>query len=71
MQDNHETIKICGKTKGMITYNQGWHILWIIFKKSSPADKIGENWIKLDKSREKWIKLIKTIMKGHKGQVFQ
>ena len=49
---------------------QGWHILRIIFKKSSPADKIGLNWRKLDKSGEKWIKLNKTIIKGYKGQVF-
>ena len=38
-------------------YLLGWHILWIIFKKSSPVDKIGLNWLKLDKSGEKWIKL--------------
>ena len=50
--------------------NQGWHILRIIFKKSSPTDKIGLNWIKLDKSREKWIKLILTIVKGCKGKIF-
>ena len=43
---------------------QGWHILRIIFKKSSPADKIGLNWRKLDKSGEKGIKLILTIVKG-------
>ena len=43
---------------------QGWHILRIIFKKSSPVDKIGLNWIKLDKSGEQWIKLIFTILKG-------
>ena len=51
-------------------HGQGWHILWIIFKKSSPADIIGLNWRKLDKSREKWIKLIFTIVKGWKGQFF-
>ena len=49
---------------------QGWHIIRIKFKKSSPADKIGLNWRKLDKSGEKWIKLILTIVKGCTGQVF-
>ena len=38
-------------------YMQGWHILRIKFKKSSPADKIGLNWRKLDKSGENWRKL--------------
>ena len=49
---------------------QGWYIIRIKFKKSSPADKIGLNWRKLDKSGEKWIKLILTIVKGCTGQVF-
>ena len=53
-----------------VWWTQGWHILRIIFKKSSPADKIGLNWRKLDKSGEKWIKLILTIVKGCKGEVF-
>ena len=53
-----------------VYYKQGWHILRIIFKKSSPVDKIGLNWIKLDKSGEKWIKLTFTIVKGWKGQFF-
>jgi len=33
---------------------EGWHILQIKFKKSSPVDKIGFNWRKLDKSGENW-----------------
>ena len=49
---------------------QGWHILRIKFKKSSPADKIGFNWRKLDKSGENWRKLILTIEGERKGQVF-
>ena len=49
---------------------QGWHILRIKFKKSSPVDKIGFNWRKLDKSGENWIKLILTIEGVRKGQVF-
>ena len=49
---------------------QGWHILRIKFKKSSPADKIGFNWRKLDKSGENWRKLILTIGGECKGQVF-
>jgi len=49
---------------------QGWHILRIKFKKSSPADKIGFNWRKLDKSGENWRKLILTIRGECKGQVF-
>ena len=49
---------------------QGWHILQIKFKKSSPVDKIGFNWRKLDKSGENWRKLISTIEGERKGQVF-
>ena len=51
-------------TTTIIPASQGWHILRIIFKKFSPADKIGLNWLKLDKSGEKWIKLSFTIVKG-------
>ena len=46
------------KMWSQVCRRQGWHILRIIFEKSSPADKTGENWRKLDKSGEKWIKLI-------------
>ena len=49
-----------------ISIDQGW----IKFKKSSPADKIGFNWRKLDKSGENWRKLILTIEGECKGQVF-
>ena len=42
----------------------------LTFKKSSPADKIGFNWRKLDKSGENWRKLILTIGGECKGQVF-
>jgi len=49
---------------------QGWHILRIKFKKSSPVDKIGFNWRKLDKSGENWRKLILTIGGECKGHVF-
>ena len=51
-------------------HEQGWHILRIKFKKSSPVDKIGFNWRKLDKSGENWRKLILTIEGERKGQVF-
>ncbi len=41
-----------------VEWRQGWHILRIKFKKSSPADEIGFNWRKLVKSAENWRKLI-------------
>ena len=53
-----------------LTPPQGWHILRIKFKKSSPVDKIGFNWRKLDKSGENWRKLILTIEGECKGKVF-
>ena len=53
-----------------VPLRQGWHILRIKLKKSSPADKIGFNWRKLDKSGENWTKLILTIEGERKGQDF-
>ena len=57
--------------KILMQYVQGWHILRIKFKKSSPVDKIGENWRKLDKSGENWRKLILTIVGRCKRSSFQ
>ena len=57
-------------TSNILYWGQGWHILRIKFKKSSPLDKIGFNWRKLDKSGEKWRKLNSCILGGHWGQIF-
>ena len=54
-------LKLVDDSPTPMTLGQGWHILRIKFKKSSPADKIGFNWRKLDKSGENWRKLILTI----------